>query len=307
MARVTLTKEPAMPLPAADILSLAAGALTASVAPRAGGSLASFTANEQVMMRQAPDVRSTDPLTMACYPLLPFVGRVAYGHFTFEGREVRMAPHPISTPHALHGLGWQRAWEVADAKPAQVRLTLHHDGDQAGWPWSFDAEQMFTLDETSLTIRIAITNRAGAAMPAGVGLHPFFPDRLSARMKGELPMIWESGADGLPTNRAEVTAVRNFSKGLRIAPLTLDHCFSGGKGPLDIHWENKTYGLRIHGREAGHTVVYTPQQEEFFCVEPVTIVPNAMNRQEGADVTGLVALAPAATLALTCRFEVLGL
>ena len=296
-----------MPLHAADLLTLAAGPLTASVAPRAGGSLASFTAGGQMMMRQAPDAHSTDPLTMACYPLLPFVGRVAYGHFTFEGREVRLPPHPISTPHALHGIGWQRAWEVAETTTAQVRLTLTHRPDPAGWPWGFDAEQVFTLDETSLTIRIAITNCASAPMPCGVGLHPFFPDRLSARMTGDLPMVWESGADGLPTNRTEVTAVRNFTKTRRIAPLTLDHCFSGGKGPLDIRWDDKTYGLRIHGREAGHTVVYTPQAEEFFCVEPVTIVPNAMNRPEGPDVTGLVALAPEATLALTCRFEVLGL
>ncbi len=296
-----------MPSPADDLLTLAAGRLTAKIAPRAGGSLAGFTAGGQMMMRQAPDTRSTDPLTMACYPLLPFVGRVAFGRFKFEGREVQMPAHPISAPHALHGIGWQRAWEVADASSAQARITLSHKTDPAGWPWAFEAEQIFTLDETSLTIRIAITNRAGAPMPCGLGLHPFFPDRLTARMTGDLPLIWESGADGLPTNRTDVTAVRNFTKGRRIAPLTLDHCFSGGKDPLDIHWDDKEFGLRIHGREAGHTVVYTPQAEEFFCVEPVTIVPNALNRTEGADVTGLTALAPEATLALTCRFEVLGL
>lgn len=293
------------------MIELKAGRLHALVAPHAGGSLARFEAatfdtKNAALMRPAPDLASTDPLTMACYPLLPFVGRVAFGHFRFEGRDVTLPPHPISAPHALHGIGWQRPWSVTAAGDRTATIALDHDGG-AGWPWRFRAQQTFALDEMNLTQTLTITNRDDTSMPAGLGVHPFFPNRQTARMTGDLPLIWESSANGLPTNRVDVIAVRNFAHGRRIAPLTLDNCFSGGRGPIDIHWDDEALGIRIHGREAGHTVVYTPQAEDFFCVEPVTIVPNAFNRQEGPDVTGLRVLAPDETMSLTVRYEVLGL
>ena len=144
-------------------------------------------------------------------------------------------------------------------------------------------------------------------MPAGLGLHPFFEARLDARLTGDLPYIWETAPDTLPTNRKEVTAVRNFKQGRRIAPLTLDHCFSEGAGALDIEWEGRALSLRIHRGEAPHTVIYTPQEYDFFCVEPVTHIPNAVNRQEPKEVTGVKILAPGEKMQLTSKFEVRGL
>ena len=289
-----------------ETTEMVAGPLRVTVAPHAGGSLASFHAGDHALMREAPDFGSTDPLTMACYPLLPFVGRVAYGHFRFEDRDITLPPHPISAPHALHGIGWQRKWDVMTASPREVTIKLEHDGTE-GWPWAFEARQTFALDEKGLNHHLTITNRAGTNMPAGLGVHPFFPNRQGAKMTGELPMIWESSAIGLPTSCLEVQPIRNFTNGRRIAPMTLDNCFSGGRGPIDIGWDNTHLGIRIHGREAGHTVVYTPQAYDFFCVEPVTIVPNAFNRQESADVTGLRVLKPGEATSLNVRYEVTGL
>lgn len=285
---------------------MTAGTLRVTVAPHAGGSLASFHAGDHALMRTAPDITSSDPLTMACYPLLPFVGRVAYGRFRFEGRDVTLPPHPISAPHALHGLGWQRRWSLAATGPREVTIALEHDGKE-DWPWAFAARQTFALDEKGLNHSLTLTNLSGRNMPCGLGAHPFFPNRQDARMKGELPLIWESSAIGLPTSREPVQAVRNFTNGRRIAPMTLDNCFSGGRGPIDIGWDDSERGIRIHGREAGHTVVYTPQAHDFFCVEPVTIVPDAFNRQEGPDVTGLRVLAPDEAMTLNLRYEVTGL
>src|SRR3546814_9930982 len=99
-----------MPPLNADILRLTCGSLEAHIAPRAGGSLARFNAGQQALMRPCADENSTDPLTMACYPLLPFIGRIALGHFRFENRDITLPPHPIAVPHALHGIGWQRPW-----------------------------------------------------------------------------------------------------------------------------------------------------------------------------------------------------
>jgi aldose 1-epimerase len=274
--------------------------------PNAGGSIAGFRAGGRDLLRPAPNAATNDPLNMACYPLLPFVGRIGFGKFRFDTQDITLPPHPIAAPHALHGLGWQRSWSVIEVSTSSAKIALEHDGE-ADWPWRFSATQNYQLDDASLTVMMTITNRASRPMPAGLGLHPFFPNRQSARLTGELPYVWESSADGLPTNRVEVTAVRNFARGRRIAPMTLDHCFSGGKGPLDISWDDHPLTLRLHGRDADHTVIYTPQAFDFFCVEPVTHTPNAVNRPEPPEITGLRILQPTETLQLTCRFEVLGL
>ena len=293
--------------PSDDLLRLTCGHLQASIAPRVGGCLTSFDANGQAMMRHA-DEQADNPLEMACYPLLPFIGRIAFGHFHFDGHDVTLRAHPISTPHALHGEGWQHPWRVIEHSAAHARLGFTHRANTGnGWPWDFEASETFTLDETSLTITLEIENTSRSSMPAGLGLHPFFEARLEARLTGDLPYIWETAPDTLPTNRAEVTAVRNFKQGRRVAPLTLDHCFSGGTDPLDIEWNDRALGLRIHRGEAPHTVIYTPQDHDFFCVEPVTHIPNAVNRQEPQEVTGLKILSPGERLHLNCRFEVEGL
>lgn len=297
-----------MPASNTDILRLTCGSLEADIAPRAGGSLARFNAGQQALMRPCPDEGSSDPLTMACYPLLPFIGRIGLGQFRFEGRDITLPPHPISPPHALHGIGWQRPWRVVAASASDAIIALSHDNAaETGWPWSFEARQHFALDAHALTITLKIENKSPDAMPAGLGLHPFFEGRQTARLAGDLPYIWESAPDGLPTHRTDVTAVRNFTRGRRVAPLTLDHCFSGGVGPLHIQWEDRALGLRIHGRDVGHTVIYTPQAHDFFCVEPVSHVPNAVNRPEPAEITGLHILQPGEAMQLTCRFEVVGL
>ncbi len=297
-----------MPPSNADILRLTCGALDSHIAPQAGGSLARFNAGRQALMRPCADEGSTDPLTMACYPLLPFIGRIGLGHFRFEGRDIALLPHPISAPHALHGIGWQRPWRVVAASTCDATLALSHDAARdAGWPWSFEATQHFALEENALTITLAIENKNPNPMPTGLGLHPFFEGRQTAHLTGDLPYMWESAPDGLPTHRAEVTAANNFRRGCRVAPLTLDHCFSGGVGPLHIHWEDRALDLRLQGRNAGHTVIYTPQAHDFFCVEPVTHVPNAVNRQQPTEITGLKILQPGEAMQLACRFEVVGL
>lgn len=280
--------------------------LQIELAPDTGGSISRFIAGGIDLFRPATDAAATDPLSMACYPLLPFIGRIGFGRFRFDNRDITLPSHPISAPHALHGIGWLRPWTITSASSSKTKISLTHDG-AADWPWRFEATQTYELDETSLTVTMTLTNRATTRMPGGLGLHPFFPDRQTARLKGDLPHIWESSADGLPTGRADVTAVRNFARGRRIAPLTLDHCFSGGRGPLEITWDDHPLTLRLHGREAGHTVIYTPQAFDFFCVEPVTHVPDAVNRRETPDITGLRVLQPDETIRLACRFEVLRL
>ena len=52
-----------------------------------------------------------------------------------------------------------------------------------------------------------------------------------------------------------------------------------------------------------YLVVYTPPERDYFCVEPVSHVSNAIHMAEPA-AHGLVALAPGATLEASLRLDV---
>ena len=55
--------------------------------------------------------------------------------------------------------------------------------------------------------------------------------------------------------------------------------------------------------ELPYVVVYTPKERDYFCVEPVSHLNNAIHMAEPA-AHGLVALAPGATLEAAMRLDV---
>ena len=50
--------------------------------------------------------------------------------------------------------------------------------------------------------------------------------------------------------------------------------------------------------------LYMPRGEPFFCAEPVSAMPNAFNRQEPAELTGLRILAPGESCSVSMGFTV---
>jgi len=293
------------------MLKLACGALEATLAPETGGSIARFTVRHedgvQELLRPLPaGVEAPGPLDMACYPLVPFSGRITNGRFSFGGREVRLPPDEICVPHAIHGRGWRTSWEVMETDAAHARLCFVHEGGDAAWPWpwSFTGEQDFRLTVGALTVAMTLTNRADEPMPGGLGLHPFFEARSRARLATALPFVWESGAGGVPVGLASTPEKWRFDAGRPMKNVEVDHCFSGSGGRFAIAWEDRPFTLRIEAEGAPHAIVYAPPGEDFFCAEPVSHAPDAVNRAEPPEVTGLVSLAPGETMTLRCRFLV---
>lgn len=293
------------------MLTLACGALELTLAPETGGSIARFTVRHeegmQELLRPLPaGTGRPAPLDMACYPLVPFSGRITDAHFYYGGRDIHLPPDEICVPHAIHGRGWRTSWDVAEQGPAFARLRFAHEaGDPAWpWPWSFEAEQIFELSEKSLTVTIRLTNRADAPMPGGLGLHPFFEARSKARLKTHLPFVWESGADGIPLGLVSTPEKWRFDEPRPMKDVEVDHCFSGSAGRFAIAWAGRPFAIRMEAEGAPHAIVYAPPGEDFFCAEPVSHAPDAVNRPEAPDVTGLKSLAAGETMTLRCLFAV---
>ena len=74
--------------------------------------------------RTASSLETPDPNRLACYPLIPWSGRVSGGGFSIEGHRIDLPLNRAEEAWPIHGSGWQRAWQVADASACEASLTL---------------------------------------------------------------------------------------------------------------------------------------------------------------------------------------
>lgn len=249
-------------------LELAAGELRLALRPDLGACIAGL------WLGSLPVLRSTEPQELAssrlsgCYPLAPYSNRLGFRRFRWLGEDHTTQPNFDDNPHSVHGVAWQRPWKLLGSDGAHAELAYEHEGD-AHWPFAFALRQRFELSETSLTLRLHITNRATVAQPVGLGWHPYFPKRTRSRLHIELTDRWEPDASGLPTRKHAQAGIDGD-----IAHMDFDNCFEGWRGDAHIRDEKMRLSLRS---SLPYLVVFTPQTKPYYCVEPVSHVSNAIH------------------------------
>jgi aldose 1-epimerase len=90
-----------------------------------------------------------------------------------------------------------------------------------------------------------------------------------------------------------------------VAESRLDNCFTGWDGVADI--AAGPASLRISGSAAfGNFQVFTPHWADFWCAEPVSHAPDAINRPDLPADQAMRVLEPGEAFGGTIRFEVAG-
>lgn len=235
-----------------------------------------------------PVLRSTEPGDLiasrpsAGYPLVPYSNRVGHRHFRWDGKDYTTAANFGDNPHSVHGVAWLRAWERVSLSADDLVLRYQHEPDEH-WPFAFDVKQHFALTPTQLRVELAFTNTAPVTQPVGLGWHPYFPKRGQSRLQIELSDRWESDASELPTHKVAEPGINT-----EVAQLDLDHCFDGWNGPA--HIRDEKFALQLSS-SLHHLVIYTPRDKDYFCVEPVSHVSNAIQMADPVH-HGLLALPP---------------
>ncbi len=221
------------------------------------------------------------------YPLVPFSNRVAQAKLVWAGTSHPLVQNNADEPHAIHGVGWQRAWQVLDASDEFALLSYEHKAD-AAWPFDFDTSQAFRVSKGSLELTLSMTNQSSSPAPAGLGWHPYFVKRASSHLRFAARGRWEMGADKLPTQWVPSVGVDTHCE-----TLDVDHCFEGWQG--DALLTDDTLCIRI-ASSLKRLVVYTNTTRDIVAIEPVSHVNNAVNLMATgkwtADELGLRVLQP---------------
>ncbi|MEM1088019.1 MAG: aldose 1-epimerase [Pseudomonadota bacterium] len=262
------------------------------LAPEFGGSVISFQVNGQHVLRPAKSMTANtwDARNTAGFPMLPFVGRLSQGRFVLGERTIQLPANMPPEPHAIHGFGWQVAWTVSDASPTHA--VLEHTYRETIWPWHYEATQVFMLNEEGLTLTLSLENQSDTAMPAGFGWHPYFPAD-AAHLIAPVTASWTGNAG--PPEHIPLTSKTDLRHLRAVESLNLDTAFNCDPIPIEI--KTRHHQLMLDSDPIfSKLTVYTPQGENYFCVEPITHAPDALNMTLPVEDTGLVWLAPDETL-----------
>jgi aldose 1-epimerase len=168
----------------------------------------------------------------------------------------------------------------------------------------YTARQRFALHGRELINDIEVTNRGEAPMPAGIGVHPWFPFTTRARMTAATPLVWMVDAEYMPTGRQAPPERLDFTRGLAFAGSNVANCYSGWDGRAVIEWPEEAMRLTmLADPPLTHLVLYAPDGGDFFCVEPVSNAVDAFNLgPQGVPDVGYRLLSPGETLAARVRF-----
>lgn len=299
-----------------ELVRLAAGELRLLLAPEAGGAIAAFTRQWREGKRRrelhwlrpatAAGLAARNPLDMASFPLVPFCNRIRHGRASFEGREIRFPPnHPgEDAPHPLHGIGWLRPWRVSCVEERTAELVLDVEASGA-WPWRFSAWQRFTLSEHELAVGMGVRNEDTAAMPVGIGHHPYFPHHPGTRLQSAAEAMWRGDAEVMPVALETGGPVKRLREGVLLAELDLDNNFTGWQHAARVDWPADLHGpkrgiVMQAGAPLDYFVLYCPRGDGHFCAEPVSQCTDWLNLlpRYGHGPLGGARLEPGAELAM---------
>ncbi|WP_072383953.1 aldose 1-epimerase [Novosphingobium sp. NDB2Meth1] len=281
-------------------LAIAAGDYRLVVAPERGGSILSFTWRGEPVMREA---EGPGILDVGCFLMVPFANRIAGGRFDWNGRAMAIPPNfgDEDAYNPIHGYGWLTGWDVLQS--GEDWLELGHERHGGEWPWPYRAAVEYVLEADGLTARLSLTNTGEEPMPAGLGFHPYFPRTDATRFIGLHRGEWRGEGNPLPVTLDERDTPFDWWEGRPVSTRVVDTVYSGRQGPLEIIWPERAMAVTITpSANLSRTAVYAPQGSDWFCVEPVSHLTDALNgRDPGAPMP---ALAPGETLSAEMRLSV---
>ncbi|HTV78393.1 MAG TPA: aldose 1-epimerase family protein [Steroidobacteraceae bacterium] len=151
-----------MPGDRSDWITIRSTGLSASIDPQGAQLSRLLDADERDLQWQG------DPAIWAGRaPLLfPIVGMLVDGQYRTGGHSYSLS---------RHGFARNRRFTVTEFGPASVTFALRADAQtRAVYPFEFELDVNFALEEATLGVTSWIRNRGSTDMPASLGYHPAF-------------------------------------------------------------------------------------------------------------------------------------
>jgi galactose mutarotase-like enzyme len=201
--------------------------------------------------------------------LFPIVGRLNGDMLRLDGRDY---------PMKQHGFARRQTFDLMAHTPASATFRLAANAEtRAHYPFEFGLEVSFTIDGSTLTVGVRVSNPGSVPLPASVGFHPAFAWPLPyGRPRAEHRIVFARGEPGAIVELADglFAARRPSPLDGRILPLA-DDLFADDALIWDpVASQSVTYGapggpqLGIDFPDTPYLGIWTKPGAAFVCVEP---------------------------------------
>lgn len=265
-------------------LALRAGDWQAILLPGQGAAFAALSHRGRPLL---VPLEGRDPTRTGAgaFWMLPWTNRLDGGRFPAHGQVFHLPVNRPDEGNALHGLSRDAPWAVDSATPDTAVLTQQM---RAG-PFDYAARLELRLAPGGLSMTMELRNTGTDPCPMGLGWHPWFarPPRCALRFAATHRL--EKDARNLPTGAVPSpgidAAVDSF--------LGFDGHFPGWDGTATLRRPDLTLTLRATGAWAHNIQVFAPDDHrEALCLEPVSHLPDVINRPQLAEYGAMRVLAP---------------
>ena len=293
---------------APTLIKLQQGESVVTLCPEVGAAIARFTWRGIDILRRTPDSAINERLIrqMGAYPLVPYSNRIGQAQLIVGEQKYALRKNFPPGLHAIHGFGWQRAWQVATQTVDSVSLRLQHMPD-ADWPFACEARQVVRLTPNALQLELSVRNNDTRVMPAGLGFHPFFPLTPETHLQSDWKGMWKMSADSLPTELGPVPPEADFSQLRPVAGWQVDHCFIGWSRRAVLDYP--THRMQLDANDlCRQIVVFAPNDgRNFIALEPVSNINNAFAlAAQGRADTGMRMLARGESMEISMSITLSG-
>jgi len=280
------------------VVELRHGEAVARIDPVGGGRIVSLVVAGAERILPRSRARAQEPaLYWGCYPMVPWAGRLSGGRIPTSEGEVRLEPN--LPPSAIHGLGFDKSWDIVEQSATALTMTCELRG--LGWPFGGRASQTLRMGTNGLELDLQVGDYTRAG-PAGLGWHPWFtrPSGGDIEVRVDSSEVLVLDADFVPTGEVRrVARDEDLRSGPSLGDRRLDHVYVHAKGPAVVRWPDLE--LRIEfGKSVDTVVVHTPP--EGVCVEPQTMWNAPLLAASRVEGTGLRTLEPGDTLSAATRW-----
>jgi aldose 1-epimerase len=266
---------------------------SSAVISSVGASLLELTLSGNKLIEQAAPSR---PELYAGVVMVPWSGRIAAGKWIdADGAERSLAINEPARNNALHGLVYDKSFEVKKSTASSVELVIDIAATD-GYPHALRLAVSYELEDGELYASFAVKNLSVAKAPFSIGFHPYLATAWAdapLQLQVSAESVLELNENMIGIGKTKVSDVeKDLRNGKVLNEVKLDDDFTD----LDfVHGLATTRlltasgsGLEVWQEDVfKHTVIYTPEQFptaagsiQAIAIEPSSSEVNAFNTKQ---------------------------
>jgi len=267
------------------IVNLAAGGWTAKLLPDHGASFAALTCDGHNVLEPVPDGADPNTAMAGAFWMAPWTNRLD------EGRLGDLHSYPLNRlveRTAIHGTLRDRPWQVVMAAPAAARLAV----EDPTLPLACRAVLDVTLTDAGLALGLTLTSLSATILPFGIGWHPWFVRPIGTEVGFRATHRFERDERCLPIAVEPSTGLDGGEEAWR----GQDTHWAGWDGVAGLDLGGLRVAMLATGAWARNLQLFASPLKDVICVEPVSHVPDVINRPRFAGLGDMQWLAPGAAM-----------